>query len=345
MMVLGLMPSEGSMEKKKTQAQAGDDYKTKNKVIKECLINDEKRAQMNDAMGTTIAREVYDHSLARVLLMPHLVKDGKCPVFSEGDHGPAVVVHLMQTEKRVLGCRAYRDSLREEEQVTTVRDIDFLVMRGQGIRPSSFPLSNVCTLRWPDLNGSAYSLVERARQRMLVCLAMDETKVAIRAIGWVCARFGRSLWVKSASRSAEALKNAVAAVGVENKPVIICSIMSMSRAIKFLEIIGESSRGRKNDPMLGLRVDGALIPIYVDATVPDHMIYVVPSGQALGEMPIFIEPEIKDYDKPERLIKGWLLFQDQGMIFTGVKLTNVVYIGWNGFVEMVKNAIKRVVAW
>jgi len=332
------------METKKTQAQAGDDYKTKNRVIKECLINDEKRAQMNAAMGLTIAKEIYDLSLARVLLMPHLVKDGKCPVFSEGANGPVVVVNLVQTQERVLDCRAFRDSLREEERVTTVRDIDFLVMRGAGIRPSSFPLSNVCTLRWPDLNGSAYSMVERSRQRLLTCLAMDETKVAIRAIAWVSARFGRSLWAKSADRSAEALKNAVTAVGVENKPVIICSIMSVSRSVKFLEIIAESSRGRKNDPMLGLRVDSALIPVHVDATVPDHLIYVVPSGQALGEMPIFIEPEVKDYDKPERLIKGWLCYQDQGMVFTGTKLTNVVYLGWRGFVEMAKNAIKRAVA-
>lgn len=342
--VLGLMPSEVNMETKKTQAQAGDDYKAKNRVIKECLINDEKRAQMNAAMGLTIAKEIYDLSLARVLLMPHLVKEGKCPVFSEGDNGPAVVVHLVQSEERVLECRAFRDSLREEERVTTVRDIDFLVMRGAGIRPSSFPLSNVCTLRWPDLNGSAYSMVERARQRLLNCLAVDETKVTIRAIAWVSARFGRALWAKSAESSVEALKNAVGAVGVKNKPVILCSVLNMSRALKFLEIIANSSRGRQNDPMLGLRVDNVLVPVYGDQSIPHHAIYVVPSGQALGEMPIFLEPEVQDYDKPERLIKGWLCLQDQGMIFTGAKLTNVVYLGWAGFVDMAKNAIKRVVA-
>lgn len=334
------------METKKTQAQAGEDYKTKNRVIKECLINDEKRAQMNAAMGTTIAREVYDHSLARVLLMPHLVKDGKCPVFSEGDHGPAVVVHLVQTEKRVLGCRAYRDSLREEEQVTTVRDIDFLVMRGQGIRPSSFPLSNVCTLRWPDLNGSAYSMVERARTRLRDCLAMDETKVAMRALSWVCARFGRLLWAKSAQNSMAALDNAVNAIGAANNPIILFSPMNLSIMIKSGLLKFSGSLPKKSiDPVASIQVDAALVPVYIVQGMPDHSILVVPSGQALGEMPIFIEPEIRDYDKPERLIKGWLCFQDQGMIFTNPKLTNAVYLGWRGVAEMVKSISMRVVAW
>lgn len=332
------------METKKTQAQAGEDYKTKNRVIKECLINDEKRAQMNAAMGTTIAREVYDHSLARVLLMPHLVKDGKCPVFSEGDHGPAVVVHLVQTEKRVLGCRAYRDSLREEEQVTTVRDIDFLVMRGQGIRPSSFPLSNVCTLRWPDLNGSAYSMVERARTRLRDCLAMDETRVAIRALAWVAARFGRVLWAKSVARSEAAILNAVDAVGLTNNPVILCSRKTAVGAVDIFDLVSGFEKKRPVEATICFKTENAAIPVHV-VDMPDHSILVVPSGQALGEMPIFIEPEIRDYDKPERLIKGWLCFQDQGMIFTNPKLTNAVYLGWRGVAEMVKSIFMRVVAW
>ncbi len=344
--VQGLMPPEGYMETKKTQAQAGDDYKTKNKVIKECLINDEKRAQMNAAMGLTIAREIYDQSLARVLLMPHLVKDGKCPVFSEGEHGPVVVVHLVQTEKRVLGCRAYRDSLREEEQVTTVRDIDFLVMRGQGIRPSSFPLSNVCTLRWPDLNGSAYSMVERARTRLRDCLAMDETKVAMRALSWVCARFGRLLWAKSAQNSLAALENAASFIGVENNPIILCSpknlsILVNSGLLKFSENLPK----KIIDPVGSVKVDNLLVPVHIVQGMPNHSILVVPSGQALGEMPIFIEPEIRDYDKPERLIKGWLLFQDQSMVFTGARATNVIHLGGCGLVEMAKSIFWRVVAW
>ncbi len=333
------------MEKQKTQAEAGDDYKAKNRIIKECLIDDKKRLQMNHVMATTIASEVYDHSLARVLLMPHLVKEGKCPTYSEGDNGPVVVVHLVQSEKRVLECRAFRDSLREEEKVTTVRDLDFLVLRGQGIRPSSFPLSNVCTLRWPDLNGSAYSMVERARSRLRDCLAMDETKVALRAIFWVCARFGRSLWAKSAMASESALLNAIAAVGAENRPVILCSASTAAKAVDIFDLIGNPA-GRKVDFIIGFKMDsGLMVPVYVNEAVPDHAVFVVPSGQAMGEMPIFIEPVVQDYDKPERLIKGWLCFQDQGMIFTNTRLTNVVYLGWRGFAEMVKNLAKRAVSW
>lgn len=344
--VLGLTPPEVRMDKQKTSAEAGEEYRTKNRIIKECLINDAKRAQMNDAMGTTIAKEVYDHSLARVLLMPHLVKDGQCPSYSEGEHGPVVVVHLVQAEKRVLECRAFRDSLREEEKVTTVRDIEFIPMRGHGIRPSSFPLSNVCTLRWPELNGSAYSMVERARQRLLVCLAMDETKVALRALSWVCARFGRTLWAKSVATSESALLNAIAAVGAENNPVIVCSVSTAAKAVDIFDLIGTQPRRRKVDAMIGFKMDdGSVIPVHIIESMPDHMIFVIPSGQAMGEMPIFIEPQVQDYDKPERLIKGWLCFQDQGMVFTGTRLTNAVYLGWRGFVEMVKNFLRRAVAW
>lgn len=333
------------MGDKKTSAEAGDDYKTKNRIIKECLVDAEKRAKMNEAMALTIGREVYDSSLARVLLQPHIIKDGKCPVFSEGENGPAVVVHLVQSESRVLECRAFRDSIHEEERVQTVRDIEFLPMRGHGIRPSSFPLSNVCTLRWPELNGSAYSMVERARTRLLTCLAMDETKVALRAVGWVCARFGRALWAKSAAASESALLNAIAAVGAENKPLILCSILTAARTVDIFDLIGNPA-GRKVDPVIGFKMDdGTVIPVHIDDAVPNHLIYVVPSGQALGEMPIFITPVVQDYDKPERLIKGWLCFQDQGMIFTGVKLTNVIYLGWKGVVEMAKNMVSRVVAW
>lgn len=332
------------MAEQKTQGEIEADYKKKNQIIKECLNDDAKRAKMNEAMATTIGREVYDSSLARVLLMPHLVKEGKCPTFSEGEHGPAVVVHLVESEERVLGCRAFRDSLREEERVTTVRDIEFIAMRGKGVRPSSFPLSNVCTVRQPDLNGNAYNLIERARQRMKESLATDETKVAIRALVWVTARFGRSLWAKSAAAADHAIRNAVEAVGAENKPVIVCSFRGMADLMSLLEIIGTPA-GRKVDPMLGFRVsDGFVVPVFPDAAVPEHMLYVVPSGEALGQMPIFISPDVQSYDKPERLIKGWLCFQDQGMIFTNPRLTNAVYLGWNGLVQMGKNFFKRMSA-
>lgn len=333
------------MDKQKTSAEAGDDYKKKNDIIKECLVDDKKRAKMNEAMSTTIAREAYDHSLARVLLQPHLIKEGKCPVFSEGEHGPAVVVHLVQSEDRVLECRAFRDSLREEERVKTVRDIEFIPMRGQGIRPSSFPLSNVHTLRWPDLNGDAFNRVERARTRLREALVQDETRVALRALAWVCARFGRSLWAKSATTSDGALRNAVAAVGSEHNPIIVCSQSNLTQMVeaKMLTVANIPLSSRKIDPIFGFRATrDRLIPVYVDQAMSDHELFVVPSGQALGEMPIFIEPLVQDYDKPERLIKGWLCFQDQGMVFTGVKLTNVVYLGWKGAVDMTKNFFRRV---
>lgn len=330
------------MDKQKTSAQAGDDYKTKNRIIKECLVDDAKRAQMNDAMAKTIGSEAYDYSLARVLLQPHLIKEGKSPVFSETENGPAIVVNLVQTEERVLDCRAYRDSLREEERVKTVRDIEFIPMRGHGIRPSSFPLSNVHTLRWPDLNGDAFNRVERARTRLREALVQDETRVALRAISWACARFGRVLWSKSVAASEFALLNAIDAVGSVHNPVILCSKQTAIDAVDLFDLVGGEKR-RPIEPTVCFKTDSATIPVHV-VEMPDHLIYVVPSGQALGEMPIFIQPQVQDYDKPERLIKGWLCFQDQGMVVTGAKLTNVVYLGWKGAVEMVTNFFRRVLS-
>lgn len=340
---LGLMPLEDCMDTTKTTAEAGDDCKTKNEITKECLTDDVKRGKMNEAMSVTIAADVYDHSLARVLLHPHRISEGSCPVFSEGENGPAVVVHLVTSEERVLDCRAFRDSLREEERVKTVRDIEFIPMRGTGIRPSSFPLSNVCTVRSPELNGNAFGLVERARQRMCVSLATDETRVALRAIRWVSGKFGRILWSKSMATSEAAISNAIEAIGLKNNPVVICSPLNAIGAIDIFDIIGNLKARRRVDPIVGYKMDdGSVVPVFINETMPDHIFYIVPSGRALGEMSIFVDPTVQTYDKPERLIKGWLCFQDQGMIFTGTKLTNVVYLGWKGIIEMMKNLVVRV---
>ena len=300
---------------------------------------------MNDVMADTIGREVYDLSLARVLLMPHIVKDGHCPVFS-GSGGPAVVVHVAETSERVLGCRAFRDSLREEETVKTVRDVECVAMRGRGVRPPSFPLSNVVTLRWPDLNGNAFSRVEQARSRMRDSLVADETRVVVRALAWVAARYGRSLWAKSAKASARAIENAVRVVGAANHPVVLSSLRNLSGLLSSGFSLNDKMVAKSpKDPVFVMIVDDVSVPVHVDISVPEHALLVVPSGQALGEMPIFIAPTVEDYDKPERLITGWMCLQDQGVVFTGAALTNVVYLGWRGAFEMVKNLLKRAVSW
>jgi len=339
----GLTSPEVVMNEK-TSAQAESDYETKNRIIKECLSSDKKRVDLNLTMAATIAREVYDLSLARVLLVPHLIDQGKSPVF-DGDSGPVVVVNLVQEEKRVLECRAFRDSLREEERVTTVRDIDFVPMRGR-VRPASFTLSNVCTLRWPDLNGNAYSMVERSRQRLLRSLATDETTVAIRALSWVCRRFGKSFWVRDSRLAQPAIRAAALRVGLDRNPVILSSPMALAGALsgKFFKPLA-SGFEKPTAPIATFKVeDDRSIPVYVDGSVPPNSIFVVPSGESLGQLPIFIEPQVLDYDKPERLIKGWLCYQDQGMVFVNVRLTNTVYFGWKGLIDMVKNVLTRGIA-
>ena len=314
------------------------EFEARNRIVKECLRDDAKRAKMNEAMAETIGREVYDHSLARVLLMPHIVKDGKCPAYSESGGAPVVVVHLVEEEERVLGCRAFRDSVREEESVRTVRDIEFLAVRGGGIRPSSFPLHNVFTLRWPDLNGDAFNRVAQARVRMRDSLAADETRVALRALAWVTARYGKVLWAGSMAGAEGAIEAAVVAVGTDNHPIIVCSKKSAIEAVEFFDLI--------NDHVGFCIGDGSLmVPVHINDSIPDHAVYVVPSGKNLGEMPIFIQPTVKDYDKAERLIKGWQVFQDQGMIFTGGRRTRVVLVGWRGLVEAVKILARRLTSW
>jgi hypothetical protein len=171
---------EVAMDQKSVHADA---YSEQDRIIRECLSNEEKLKSMNDTMARTIASEVYDLSLARALLLPHLCcGDGFSPVYSETKDGPVVMVNVVQKEKRVLHCRAFRDSLREEETVETVRDIEFLAVRGRGVRPSSFPLSNVCTAKITELDRRPYALIDRARQRMRYSLAQDETRVMLRAL-------------------------------------------------------------------------------------------------------------------------------------------------------------------
>ena len=318
------------------------DYEAKSRIVKECLQDPERRLHLNASMAATIREEVYAHSLARKLLLPRLIAKGHSPVFAENSDGPIVMVNLVQKEQRVLRCRAFRDSLREEEVITSVRDIDFVVMRGEAIRPASFPISNVCTLRWPDLNGNAYSMVERARTRLKVVLATDETKVMLRALAWVCRKFGQWIWAPRAETCVEMLRRAIERVGPDKNPVVLTSMNTM------MQIRGLQSPdlGPKDviQPIIAIRmvrVDERDYPVYFDAAIPDHRIYVVPSGESLGEMPIFTAPDVMDYDKPERLIKGWLCYQDQGMVFVNVKLTNTIYVGFRGLLDLLFGGFRK----
>jgi len=47
-----------------------------------------------------------------------------------------------------------------------------------------------------------------------------------------------------------------------------------------------------------------------------------------------------------RVGHGWTLTRDaaQGMVFTGPRLTNVVYLGWKGAIDMAKNFFRRVIS-
>ena len=320
--------------------QVRKDYQTKNRIIKECLADPQKGKHLNESMASTIKREVYGHSLARVLLAPKLVDKGHCPVFEETPDGPVVMINLVQQEKRVLSCRAFRDSLREEETVTSIRDIDFVVMRGQAIRPVSFPISNVCTLRLPDLNGDSFNRVERSRQRMLRSLATDETSIVIRALSWVCRRFGRKSWAPFSGgwSCRAAITDSINRIGKERNPVIVSSLSTMTEIAGLKPVEPPSDTESVSVfPMKAMAIDGRDYPVYHCDSIPDWAIFVIPSGESLGQMPIFIEPNILDYDKPERLIKGWLCYQDQGVVFVNVRLTNTVYVGLRGLLEMVKN--------
>jgi hypothetical protein len=316
----------------------------RNRVIKECLNDAAKLEQLNQTMAATIANEVYDSSLARVMLLPRLIPKDSCPIFADGENGPVVVVNMVQDETRVLKCRAFRDSLREEEEVRTVRDIDFVVMRGQGVRPPSFPLSNVCTLRLPELNGHAFSMVERARAKLKHSLATDETRVALRALSWVCAKFGHITWSRSFKTMDKKIKTAIERIGLDRHPAVICSPTGFAGGLstRLFKSMGIPTMDKPNAPLAGIPVEGGMVPVYVNQSLDNHVLYIIPSGESLGQMPIFIAPNIVDYDKKERLIKGWLLYQEQGMVFVNVKLTNGLFIGARGLVEAGKCWLGRV---
>ena len=310
-----------------------DRYAEQNRVVSECLNNEQKLKSMNDTMARTIATEVYDFSLARVLLLPHLCYgDGYSPVYQGADDGPAVMVNLVRKETRVLHCRAFRDSLREEETVTTVQDLEFLAIRGR-VRPSSFTISNVCTAKRMELERRPFSMVERARQRLRYSLAQDETRLAIRALAWVCAKFGRRRWCARDSASlSRMLTEAVEHAGLHRSPVILCSPLTFATLIRLRAAVlsGSPQGDRPNAPFAAIMVRDTVIPIYVNQAVPAHTFFICPSGEALGQMPIFTEATVVNYDRPERWIKGWSVAQEQGMVFVSPRATSMVFVGKKG---------------
>jgi hypothetical protein len=325
----------------KKSAEA-DPNAEQDRVIRECLGNEEKLKSLNDTMARTIATEVYDLSLARALLLPHLCYGGGySPVYQETDAGPVVMVDLVRTEERVLHCRAFRDSLCEEETVRTRQDIRYLTVRGKA-RPSSFTLSCVCTAKRTELWQRPYATVERARQHLLRSLAQDETRVMLRALAWVCSRFGTLRWCARPQASLlRLLGEAVQRSGMHRSPVILCSPLAFARILnlRIARLASDPSQDRPSQPIAAIEVEGQTIPVYVNQSIPNHLFYVIPSGAALGQMPIFSEVKVENYDRRERLIKGWQLWQGQGMVFVRPRSTNVVYFGWRGLLAAVKSLL------
>jgi hypothetical protein len=83
----------------------------------------------------------------------------------------------------------------------------------------------------------------------------------------------------------------------------------------------------------------------VNQAVANNVFYVIPSGQYLGQMPIFTEATVDNYDRRERLIKGWLLWQEQGMIFVNPRAESAVYFGRRGLWGAAKSWLGRGHSW
>src|SRR3990172_6638054 len=174
----------------------GTDLERRNSIIKECLRIRAKRDVLNESLAQSVGQDVYDLSLARVLLEPQVMHGGQMPDPVASEHGPVVKVWLREDRDTVVAKNSYRDSVEEEERTTVRRRFFFLPMGDDrtAIDAFTFQVSNVAKFKSLNLNGNAYSLVERARQRMARAMAVDETNVALTCLGWAAQRFGRNVW-------------------------------------------------------------------------------------------------------------------------------------------------------
>ena len=322
-------------------SRQADELKRCNRIIKECLRDPNRLASLNSHMASAIANEIAHVSLARRILAPKRMKKGEVPSFSANQHGPVVVVNLFERVKRVLYCKQFRDSLREEEVTTTVRDIQYLPMLGTGIHPSSFTLSNVVTTRRQEFNGNAFRLVERARQKMKLALAHDETRIVLKALIWVCESFGRISFSMGKASTRDEIEVAIRRIGRRRNPMILGSLKTLLGLGLKSPSFDSIKSGTEILPIGLYSLEGRNHPAYFHDLIPEHQIMVIPSGAEMGQYTIFSDPKVRNYDKPERMIKGWQLIHDQGIVFRNPRLTSIINLGWRGVLEGAKLAGSR----
>lgn len=319
------------------------DYEKRNRLVKECLKAPSRRGLLDESLANSVARDVYDMSLARTLLEPQVLERGEYPRAVVSQAGPAVEVGLVEERETTVLKNSFRDSIEEEVRTVVRTSMTFSRIRDMVRTPQTFEVSNIAKFKSFGLNGSTYALVDKARQRMAWATAKDESKVAVRCILWVARMAGRIGLCLRPSAVAERVGREVARM--HPKAGAVAVLANPKDAVSLLMRGEQWTPPEGYDPMARpftrIRVLGSAYPVYAHGDVPEGQVIVIPIGRPLGSIGIERHPFVAAADKAEKMLIGWTCAERIGITLVNAPWVVTIFVGPGGVLSAARAMADR----
>jgi hypothetical protein len=330
------------------------DHEKRNRLVKECLRSPGKRGILDESLSGSVAEDVYNFSLARVLLEPQIMRGGQLPRPVESAVGPAIEARLTEEKETIVLKNSYRESIEDEVQTTVRTRLSFVDIKGSVRSPSTFEVSNHAKFRSMGLNGSAYSLVDRARKRMAWALGTDETKITIRCILWAAANIGSSRFVARKSKVADSVGLELARLQevVSSSAVLANPKDAVDYFLNGVLGVPPGEGDFSLSPFASIKILGNYHPVYAHFDIPEGQILILPIGRPLGTLGIDKAATVVPADKPERFVIGWTCGERIGVVLANAPWITTIFVGhagirkvasvlWNRLWRRTESAVER----
>ena len=322
----------------------GYSVEDKNWMVKRCLrAGGANRRALNDSIADEVGQDIYNLSLARTLFEPQIIENGRLKSKVMSASSSAIRVWLKEERSTVIVKNAYRDSVNEEETTTVRRSLKFVDSGAVVTDMNTFPVANVAKFKAANLNGTAYSMVDRAKKRMSWAMATDETRLAMYCVNWAADNRGRKVIVFPGRSVLNTVATEVKRIrDLELVPVVVCH--PKTAVDRFVIPFGEAERAagasRMSSPVAVFKVMDSPVPVYQHATVPEGRIYVMPSGRGFGVIGIAKHADIESNDKADKFLIGWTCAEEVGFVLANPDMVATVYAGWRGLLDALKSCFR-----
>jgi hypothetical protein len=313
----------------------GSDAEERNRVVKSCLRHPLRRAVLNETMGESIAQDIYGMSLARVLIEPQVAKHGhlRYPVVS--GRGPLVGIWMKEDRSQVMIKNAYRDSVEEEEQITVRRRLSFYDRGHVANEVNTFTIINNSRFPSLNLNGTAYQMVERAKDRMAFCTMQDETRIVLNCLLWASENRGQHVFAVRKSAVADAIREALVSIPT---PKILCH---PATAIRNFIAVPSDGWVDQLAPFAFFEMNGWMCPVHAHVSIPEGRIIVAPSGRNLGVLALATQAMVRSNDKREKMLTGWTCAEEIGIVMANLGSITTVHVGQCGLWDKIRLSFRR----